>query len=240
MAETAVKESIRVAEQFLNKLFGPAAEEGGGLIKDKVEFWRFKSKIELLMKTKSFLEEKGIDPRLVLPKTLIPILESGSLENDPTLSDMWANLLASYATGNLEIQSYPFLLRELSPMEVSLLSSLYSARKRSALKGRDLVTHGVTSKSICGGLGISEERYGVMVDNLFRLNLVQPVGATGALVGEHPISIKTNEIIYLTDLGFDFVKVCTEFSDKNSAPVISDEGYSSEKGPGQDNAVRWG
>jgi hypothetical protein len=39
----AVEESFKVAKEFIGKLVNPALEEGGGLIKDNIAYWRFKN-----------------------------------------------------------------------------------------------------------------------------------------------------------------------------------------------------
>lgn len=230
-----IEESAKIAERFLEKLAGPAIEEGGGLLKGQVKFWRFKNQINLLIKAKKFLEDKKLDPNKVLPKTAMSILENGSIEQDENLQEMWANLLASYATSNLDIQSYPHILKELSSMEVKLLTDLYASRLQSGLNGVDLLTHGETKEGICNGLKITAEQYDVMVDNLFRLNLIQPVGSAGALIGEYPISVKLNHIIHMTSLGVELIEACTRFSTTEKADIKK-----LIEGPKQDNVARFG
>lgn len=235
IAEKVIEEAAEAAREFLGKVANPALEESGGLIGDTVKFWRFKNQVNILLKAKAFLEAKGLDPKAILPKTLAPLLEAGSLETDPTLQDMWANLLASYARGELTIQSYPSLLKELSPMEVRILTDLNAAREKAGLSGRDLLTHGSPKSEICRVLGISDDQYNVMIDNLVRLNLVQPVGTSGALVGDQPLAIKTNEIVHITTLGKGLIEAATAFNDSSNAVVVS-----IEKGPEQDNVAKWG
>ncbi len=235
IAGKAIEEAAELAREFLGKVANPALEESGSLMGDTVKFWRFKNQVNILLKAKAFLEAKGIEPKAILPRTLAPLLEASSLETEPTLQDMWANLLASYAKGNLVIQSYPSLLKELSSMEVRILTDLNIARVNAGLSGRDLLTHGSTKKEICRVLSITDDQYDLMLDNLMRLNLVQPVGASGALVGDQPLAIKTNEVVHITPLGRGLIEVATVFtgSTKNSTII------SLEKGPEQDNVARW-
>lgn len=236
IAGKAIEEAAELAREFLGKVANPALEESGGLMQDTVKFWRFKNQVNILLKAKAFLEKKGLDPKAILPKTLAPLLEAGSLETDPGLQDMWANLLASYAEGELAIQSYPSLLKELSPMEARILTDLNTARVKAGLSGRDLLTHGSPKMEICKALGISDDQYDVMIDNLIRLNLVQPVGASGALVGDQPLAIKTNEIVHITALGRGLIEAATAFDDSTKGATT----YVLEKGPEQDNVAKWG
>jgi len=90
-----IEEAFKVAKDFIGKLVNPALEEGGGLIKDNIAYWRFRNQINLSIKAKKFLEDKGISPKKVLPKTLISILENGSLEEDDYMQNKWASLLAN-------------------------------------------------------------------------------------------------------------------------------------------------
>ena len=236
IAGKAIEEAAELAREFLGKVANPALEEGGGLIQDTVKLWRFKNQVNILLKAKTFLESKGLNPNAILPKTLAPLLEACSLETDSTLQDMWANLLASYARGDLTIQSYPSLLKDLSPMEVRILTDLNISREKAGLSGRDLLTHGSPKGEICRMLSISDDQYELMIDNLVRLNLVQPVGASGALVGDQPLAIKTNEIIHITALGKGLIEASTAFSDPSQDAEI----VSVEKGPEQDNKAKWG
>lgn len=236
IAGKAIEEAAELAKEFLGKVANPALEETGGLMADTVKFWRFKNQVNLLLKAKAFLESKGLDPKMILPKTLAPLLEAGSLETDPAMQDMWANLLASYARGDLTIQSYPSLLKELSPMEARLLADLHSTRVKGNLTGRDLLTHGAPKHEICDAFGISDKDYDVMIDNLIRLNLIQPVGARGALVGDMPIAIKTNEVVHITALGQGLIEATTAFNN----PIQADIAITVEKGPEQDNVSKWG
>jgi hypothetical protein len=236
IAEKAIEEAAEIAREFLGKVANPALEEGGGLIQDTVKFWRFKNQVNILLKAKAFLEGKGLNPHAILPKTLAPLLDSGSLETDSSLQNMWANLLASYARGDLIIQSYPSLLKELSPMEARILTDLNTAREKVGLSGRDLLTHGTPKNEICRVLSISDSQYDVMIDNLVRLNLVQPVGASGALVGDQPLAIKTNEIVHLTALGKGLIDAITAFNTSSQDVEV----VSLEKGPEQDNVAKWG
>lgn len=236
IAGKAIEEAAELAREFLGKVANPALEEGGGLMQDTVKFWRFKNQVNILLKARAFLEAKGLNPLAILPKTLAPLLDAGSLETDPTLQNMWANLLASYASGDLAIQSYPSLLKELSPIEARILNDLNTAREKAGLSGTDLLTHGTSKNEICRILSISDSEYDVIIDNLVRLNLVQPVGASGALVGDHPIAIKTNEIVYITALGKGLIEAATAFNKSSQ----DNEVVSLEKGPEQDNVVKWG
>ncbi len=68
LAKEAIKESFQTAKEFAGKLINPGLQEGGGIIQDTVKFWRFKNQVNILLKAKKFLEEKGMNPQMVLPR----------------------------------------------------------------------------------------------------------------------------------------------------------------------------
>lgn len=213
MSETSIKiveESAEIARHFLGKLLDPAAEEGGGILSDTVKFWRFKNKIKLTLKAKDFLESKGINPRKVLPKTLYPILENGSLEEDEDMQTRWSAMLAHAAdpTSLTKVRpSYPEILKQLSPLEAHLLDGFYESVKHKPENEQKI--SGIVKEKVLRIFGISSKEYEILVENLFRLGLCQtPSSEGGMTIGGHPIVIRTYDFIKITPLGEDFIKSC--------------------------------
>ncbi len=213
MSDTSVKivgEAADIAKHFLGKLLDPATEEGGGILSDTVKFWRFKNKVNLTLKVKEFLEAKGINPRKVLPKTLYPILENGSLEEDDDMQTRWSAMLAHAAdpTSPVKVRpSFPEILKQLSPLEVHLLDKFYESVKDKP-KDEQKISSIEKAKAL-KLFGVSSEEYEILVENLFRLGLCQtPSSEGGVTIGEYPVVIRTYDFIKLTPLGEDFIKSC--------------------------------
>ena len=58
-------------------------------------------------------------------------------------------------------------------------------------------------------MNISAERFDIIADNLFRLNLLQPPAShEGVLIDKYPIVLRTYELVQLTALGHDIVRHC--------------------------------
>src|SRR4051812_27790575 len=85
------------AKSLLNKLLGPALEESGAILGDRIRIFRFEKQLKLLRKTLKILEEQRLQPKKVNMKVLLPLLDSAALEEDEEMSDRWASLLASAA-----------------------------------------------------------------------------------------------------------------------------------------------
>ena len=82
--------SIETIEKVMN-FFG--IEQLAGIGADVFRYWRLKNTINLLIKTKKFLEENGYKSSSIDFKYLFPILEKASLEENETLQQKWAKLL---------------------------------------------------------------------------------------------------------------------------------------------------
>ncbi|MGD0546975.1 MAG: Abi-alpha family protein [Terracidiphilus sp.] len=111
---------------IIHKLAGPMAEELGFMMGDKVRAYRVSNWVNVVRKTEKILAEANLPPKAVPPRMFIPILEASSIENDETLQDLWAGLLAS-ASEEADSLSPSFIetLKQLTPGEAVTLESLY-------------------------------------------------------------------------------------------------------------------
>ena len=208
VAKKAIEESVAVAKEFAGKLVNPALEEGGGLLQDTIKFWRFKNQINIVLKAKAFLEKKGIDPQLVLPKTAVPLLEKGSLENDETMQDRWAVMLANAASpgGQDGVKpSFPDVLANLSPQEVALLDLLFD----DIISNPKRFEKTFDSSEMASLIHISVQEFEVILGNLIRLGICQPPASHGGIrIGEFPIVMGTLKGFCLTPFGYAFIQAC--------------------------------
>jgi hypothetical protein len=138
------------------------------------------------------LDAAGLEPHQVPFRTLVPLVESASLEDDDELTERWAALLANAAGGQEHVPpSFPNVLRELEPVQARLLDTLYQATMRMAPELRR--TAGITAKA--PGQVIPDIDY--HADNLRRLRL--------AATPSHNID---PDLLLLTDFGTKFVRAC--------------------------------
>jgi hypothetical protein len=115
--------------EFIEKLGGFGVETSE-LIRDHVRFVRAKAQMKMYEKTMAILSARNITPNKVAWKTLFPLLDLSSLEdeNDEEMIDRWASLLANAAAGPERgatvLPSFPRILSELSPEEAAILHTL--------------------------------------------------------------------------------------------------------------------
>lgn len=123
ITSTVIEKGIDSVKGFLDKLIGPAIDEVGLLFGDSIRLWRFKNQIKILEKAQKSVKDRNLDTKIIAVKTLVPLLEYSSLEEDESLQDMWANLFVNYIDAKQKHESsvYPYILSQLSRDEVDIL-----------------------------------------------------------------------------------------------------------------------
>lgn len=174
-------------KKFLEKLAGPAAEEIGLMLQDQVKLYRFKNQLRILEKAKQYLDEKKISPKSIPLRTLIPLLDGSSLEDDDYLVEKWAALITNAASGTTNNENHPSyskILIELSPIDAVLFDELYSTDKE--IKWNSFKPEFAKKHSL------SLENVAFCYENLSRLSLI----------------FNTNNGLYKTHYGKLFYKAC--------------------------------
>jgi hypothetical protein len=125
----AVTVAFKAAKDFLAKVAGPAVEEFAEIGRDYVKGWRAKNSGAVLAGADKLLAEAGREPQAVPLKTLLPLLDAASLEDNPTLAERWATLLANAADPAQRIERHPAytdMLKQITAAEAELLDELFS------------------------------------------------------------------------------------------------------------------
>lgn len=128
MKEESTSLSASVSEGILRRILGPAADEVGLILRDKVQDYRKKNLSKMTSRALAIIANSDIEPREIPLRTLIPILERASVEDDEYLSEKWSRLFASASASQFVTDSHPCfpqILSELSPLDVLLLDKLW-------------------------------------------------------------------------------------------------------------------
>lgn len=192
----AGEELEKSAGNLLQHLFGPWVTEQGLIWQENVRVRRLKNQFKILGKVKDVVEEEGVHIRDVNLKALAPLLEGISLEEEPTLQELWKNLTINYLDSSVTTINivYPHILKSLSTNEVKFLKWLqdHNSGINTTIKNPDV------------DFEIHE------VNNLERLSLIvediryftQPKHGLSEVNWEH-----TN-VFFLSEFGKDFLKAC--------------------------------
>jgi hypothetical protein len=124
--------AVDKAADLPHKLAGPMSEELGAMLGDKVRVYRVKNMIKTVQKTERLLHDAGLPANAVPPRLLLPIIDNCSVEDDDSLQELWAGLLAT-ASQQTDLVSPSFVetLKQLTPDEAKHLEHLYETFGKS-------------------------------------------------------------------------------------------------------------
>lgn len=189
------------AGSFLNKVFGEACVEGGGILTDKVKAYRYKNWLKIQDNIQEIHKQRGVEGKLIpiKPSIGIPLLDAASLEDEPALQDLWAQLIANYTdpTKTVERRSaYITILKDLAPLDVKVLNYLSSKIKNTSAE--------IISKNLseyCDSIDLA-------LCNLMRLQLVDISNRLYMDDNMSPNSISETSTYAISILGKELVRVC--------------------------------
>jgi hypothetical protein len=186
---------------------------------------------EVLSKAQEMLRLVGVQPEPVPIKTLVPLLQYASLEDDQELQERWARLLASAANPRNSVTvlpAFPDILRQLDAKDAVFLDGIYerfcslcavSSPSVGWVGTVDLGTYqdlreiwdGLASDTMMGGDAHSEAL--VPLENILRLNLItrRPVRRrddVAAATSAKDFEFSAIDHYSLTALGFVFLNAC--------------------------------
>jgi hypothetical protein len=189
ITSTAIEKGIDIIAGFIEKLAGSSLEEAGLLLADQVRVRRLKNQIKIFSDAKKIAEENNITIKQINLKTLVPLLEFSSLEEDETLQQKWSNLIVNFSDSNKIFESsiFPFILNQISSNEIRELQRI--------LEAGVFKTHELNLKP-------SE------IANIRRLGLIQQVGDSQSFEGGKFL-IPTFTFSQITALGVEFITCCS-------------------------------
>lgn len=221
--DKAIEEAAETARHYLDKILLEPLSEFGLLLKDKVSYWRFKNQVNMVGKARQFLEAKGVETKhiagKILPESVVPLIEAGSETSDPTLSELFAGLLASSvdpSTSHTTHPAYAKVLNQLSALDATILRSLHDgvhAWQRDIDAGNkpeklnDKVPPfrqlGFEVSGIAEALKTPPQEVSLSFENIRRLGICDE---------GHNVLARANKAprISFTDFGLSFMRACTQ------------------------------
>ncbi|WP_043620282.1 Abi-alpha family protein [Ensifer sp. ZNC0028] len=133
VAKTAsdYKDLVGDAGGFFGKIFGPAATEAGLWVRDYLHGRRIELAIRQRDRVEQLLNERGITSIRPLPLAEgIPLIDAATLEEDPVLSEMFANLIISFVDADRADylpRTFIDVLKRMSPFEAIILKKMIDA-----------------------------------------------------------------------------------------------------------------
>lgn len=206
--------ALAVAKDYADLVLKGPLGEIGDVLTDALGHWRLRNQVRLLLKTKRWLEEKGVDPKPIMPETFVPLLQDASNVEDESLSEMFSALLANHLDSSQRDRihpSYTKVLSQLSPFDAKAMLQFrkwvsYKVAREVGLRGR-----GMTAKDVAEALGSTERSAYLSCLNLYRLGIIEHKGF--APPSDHPIprlfeQSPEHQIYIATEYGVEFCDAC--------------------------------
>ena len=207
-AAAAVVSIYGVVKPFLAKILGPGAEEIGEIGRNYIKGRRAKNAERTLADADKLLAEAGREPQEVPLDVAVPLLEAASLQEEPSMTELWAALLANAAdpAQQAPVQTaFVSILRDLTAPEAKLLQLVADATREGG---------GYVANKFIATIGLftTMPDFALLVDKLTRATLCVSVGNSEPLEGYHPFvnSVRPGkDTIAITDLGLAFLAAVT-------------------------------
>lgn len=194
-SQLATAQTAGTVDRFVGTVLGSPSYEAGELVAEQLRAWRFKRELRYLKRAMKQLDDAGLEPHKVPIRILAPLIDGGTLEDDDTMLERWAALLAHASSGRTRIPpSFATLLGELEPDQARMLDLTYDVMMRIAAELRP--DYGLRYEAF--GLEADEVRY--HADNLVRLRLVRNTYGAPPAIEFH--------VLGLTEFGRTFVRAC--------------------------------
>lgn len=206
---------------LINRLAGPLADEFGMMLGDTARVFRVKNWVRTVRKTERILSDAGLPPKAVPPRLFLPITEACSVEDNESLQEMWAGLLAT-ASQKADSVSPSFVeaLKQLTPAEARYLGTLYDAEKEAHAHWKrhymPISYHFLTEK---GGLpdgvtpdaferlGFIRREYGIKLEGFKELNDTLSLQGVVSVVDRMALSEVDYDFVF-TEFAADFLEAC--------------------------------
>jgi len=215
IAKEAVKQIAKPVQDFIGAVLGKPANELGEWISDGIRGKRFETQLKIFTKAKQLTEDSGLEPSAINLKVLVPLLENGSLEDDESIIDMWAHLLANASTSDDVRASYIAILKELEPAEAKIMQYIYNEFVKKY--GNDFAPTNEYAGSMKGAVirelfGLSNQDFEQSIDNLYRLRLLAPTASRLEFLDnkEIPFAHYSKMTLGVTYLGYYFARACNK------------------------------
>lgn len=201
----AVRKGFETTEKFgafLKEVFGPSAVEAGGMFHDYLKHQRELNGIHLRQKFQRKLREMGVagETHPVPLSFGMPLLEKATLEDDETLQEMWAGLLASAvdpSQTNPPRRAFVNILANLEPLDAQILQFLGKQGWNlfDATRHPQVAVDPDKAPGMPRGFNVERLSESLRVEeNAIRLSLLN-LYKEGCLEGENPATIDSLDVL---------------------------------------------
>jgi hypothetical protein len=202
----------------ITKPLVPLGEEAAGIALDWLRFYRYQNTLKIRDRVHEIWKERSVTKTIPIPVRLgIPLLEAASMEDDPTLQEMWAGLVANVTDPNRRQKLrkvFSAILSDFEPIDSIVLRYLAAHWDHdSSEKGEEIQ---IKVASIELEIGTNEIQ--LSLHNLARLGClrIEPprtlggfvTGSAGRPLNTAPSILSSEGDFYVTTLAVDLLETC--------------------------------
>lgn len=201
MEQQNTEELIKLAQSFIVSITDFPEKEMGGLLVNRVDFWKFRNKLSMVLQAKTISEQLANETRKISPDVLIPLLECSGKRENPRILKMFSSLLFAHLnTKTFEYvhSSYTSVLDQLSKEDVQIIDAMFAG---IASGGFDYRTKCFEEETVMRLFKMSKPRVILSFQNVRRLGVCTH--------GPEPIELTQKNQIIFTDYGFNFMRACS-------------------------------
>jgi hypothetical protein len=211
------------AKAIAERMFGPSLDAVGQHFGDRVKAYLNRNATATAEKAAEQVAASGKEPHEIPLRTAIPLLEGASREDDASLREMWAALMANASIAESPDSVPPYfanMLGQMTPIEAELLVAISGARelvdrhRDMQFGGSHYTPPGYTEAYLIGYEKADRDRRSAGVDLLIGLGLVvrdnglPVVQAFGDMSGALHVR-QPDAKLKLTALGVRFLLACS-------------------------------
>lgn len=195
---------IKAAQEFLVHVTDFPQKEMGGLLVNRVDFWKFRNTLSMVTVAKNAIEQNGNQFEKIVPDVLIPLLEESGKREDLNILKMFSSLLFAHlhpSTSKQVHSSYTFVLAQLSHLDVHIVDAMFAGISSKGFEHRSKCFSQTTVMNL---FNLPKETVILCFQNLWRLGICDK-GDDGIL------PMAENQIVF-TDYGWNFMRACNFIS----------------------------
>lgn len=209
--------------RFMAKILGEPLQDAAGMLADRVKYVRWEQQIRLVDRCEEIIKSRHLEGKTIPapPKAIIPIFELASLESDPELHELWAQLLTSFADPDMlgKVRTaFIDIIKQLEPIDAKTLQviyTLYQNRYSTNLKLSPSQAR-IDKQSIRNEVKMDLATYEATIDNLIRVRCIASYVSNDTIDIDLPDDSISADISFyqgydavcITALGMAFVESC--------------------------------
>ncbi len=211
----AIEAAERVGK-FLSTIFGGAFGEVGDIVHDWAKYFHYKNLLRIQDRVEAIHRERKIEGKTIPipPRYAVPLIQSASQEDDETLQEMWAGLIANGMDPGKRLnvkKVYINILSSLEPFDVQLLNFLAAMASPIApgLKRRNL-----NMKTLGENLSVTQKELELSLQNLARLGcVIDEFPETWDSIASSSVGIRIRDpktTFMPSPLGYSLIEACKD------------------------------